>query len=228
MFLTNGNGGVKAITKAGQLLSKIQAPRVLLVGGGERWQGLEGFLGESPTAEIVNSDVYPAPHVHVLTDAHQLAFNDASFDLVIAQAVFEHLVDPPAAADEIWRVLKPDGLVLADTPFLQAVHMGRYDFTRYTPLGQRALFRRFTEIEVGISAGPMSSLRWAIEHFLRTLFRSPYPAMLLRPMTIPLGWIDQFTSRYAFDACCGSYFIGRKSGHTATPKEIIAGYKGAQ
>jgi SAM-dependent methyltransferase len=230
MGLTNGSGSVTAMTKAGELLSNVRTPRVLVVGGGERWEGLDRFLAAVPSAQILNSDVYPGPYVHVLSDAHHLAFADESFDLVIAQAVLEHLVDPPLAADEFWRVLKPDGLVLADTPFLQAVHMAAYDFTRYTPLGQRALFKRFSEVAVGVSAGPMSALRWSIEHALRSLFRSKYPAIMVRPLTIPLGWIDQFapSNRYALDGCCGSYFIGRKSQSTASPKEIIAAYRGAQ
>jgi SAM-dependent methyltransferase len=215
--------------KAGRLLAGKQTPRVLIVGGGERWEGLDQFLSLAPTAEILNSDVFPGPFVHVITDAHQLCFADESFDMVILQAVIEHLIDPPEAVEQVWRVLKNDGLVLADTPFLQAVHMGAYDFTRYTPLGQRALFKRFEEIDVGISAGPMSVMRWSIEHSLRSVFRSTYPAILVRPLTIPLGWIDQFssTNRYALDACSGSYFIGRKSVRTATPREIIAAYRGA-
>jgi len=201
-----------------------------MVGGGERWEGLDQFLAEAPSAEIVNSDVYPGASVHVLTDAHQVAFADNSFDVVIIQAVLEHLIEPFVAVEEFWRVLKPSGLVLADTPFLQAVHMGAYDFTRYTPLGQRALFKRFEAIEVGISAGPMSSLRWAVEHAAKSLFRTRIAAWFLRPFTLPLGWIEQFSpaNGYALDACCGSYFIGRKSSHVMTPREIIAAYRGAQ
>lgn len=229
MGLTNGSGGATAMAKAGALLRDKPAPRVLIVGGGERWEGLDRFLQSVPDAEILNSDVFPGEFVHVICDAHQLAFADESFDIVILQAVIEHLIEPVVAVEEIWRVLRKDGIVLADTPFLQAVHMGAYDFTRYTPLGQRALFKKFEELEVGISAGPMSVLRWSIEHALRSLFRSKYPALLVRPLTIPLGWIEQFspTNRYALDGCSGSYFIGRKSMRTATPREIIQAYRGA-
>lgn len=228
--LTNGKGGVVAMKKLGALLSSIPAPRVLMVGGGERWEGLDQFLAATPSAEIVNSDVYPGASVHVLTDAHQLAFADETFDVVIIQAVLEHLIEPFVAVEEFWRILKPNGLVLADTPFLQAVHMGAYDFTRYTPLGQRALFKRFQAIEIGISAGPMSSLRWAVEHGAKSLFRTRVAAWILRPFTLPLGWIEQFSSAngYALDACCGSYFIGRKSDRIMTHREIVAAYRGAQ
>lgn len=81
-----------------------------------------------------------------------------------------------------------------------------------------------------ISAGPMSSLRWAVEHAAKSLFRAKLPAWMLRPLTLPLGWIDLFSpvNGYALDACCGTYFIGRKSDRVLTPREIIAAYRGAQ
>ena len=52
---------------------------------------------------------------------------------------------------EIYRVLKSDGIVYIETPFMQQVHGGKYDFTRFTYLGHRRLFARFQEIESGIS-----------------------------------------------------------------------------
>ena len=50
-------------------------------------------------------------------------------------------------------MLKDDGLVYAETPFLQQVHGGPYDFTRFTHLGHRRLFRKFIELESGATAG---------------------------------------------------------------------------
>ena len=55
-------------------------------------------------------------------------------------------------------VYKDDGLVYADTPFMQQVHMGRYDFTRFTYLGHRRLFRKFEEIDSGAVSGPAMAL----------------------------------------------------------------------
>ncbi len=45
-------------------------------------------------------------------DATQLAFPDASFDLVISISTFEHIGDVPAALAEIRRVLRPGGKAL--------------------------------------------------------------------------------------------------------------------
>ena len=72
-------------------------------------------------------------------------------DAVICQAVLEHVLEPASAVSEIHRVLRRDGLVYAETPFMQQVHERAYDFSRFTQSGHRWLFRRFSEI----SAGPI-------------------------------------------------------------------------
>ncbi len=38
------------------------------------------------------------------------ALADASFDMILAMDVFEHLVDPVDAIERLWRALRPDGL----------------------------------------------------------------------------------------------------------------------
>lgn len=48
--------------------------------------------------------------------AEKFPFADNSFDIVHSNHVFEHLEDPMLAIQEIWRVLKPDGLVFIEVP----------------------------------------------------------------------------------------------------------------
>lgn len=49
-------------------------------------------------------------------DAHALPYADASFDLVLACDVLEHLVDDRRAVSEIRRVLRPGGTLLCTVP----------------------------------------------------------------------------------------------------------------
>ena len=147
------------------LLSTPARPKVLVLGGARLGAGLEAII-DIASIEFVESDVYLGPRTSLVSDAHWVPFDDASFDGVIAQAVIEHVADPHACAAEIHRVLKPRGLVYADTPFMQQLHAGAYDFTRFTHLGQRRLFRKFDEVSSGPTCGPGMALAWALSVFL--------------------------------------------------------------
>lgn len=61
----------------------------------------------------------------VLADATQLPFESGYFDLITAIGIIEHLKDDQAALAEIWRVLKPRGVVILLTssfPYLWSMH----------------------------------------------------------------------------------------------------------
>ncbi len=147
-------------------------PRVLVIGAGVMGVGLEAILDE-PAIEAVHSDVSLTPRVQLIADAHDLPFAAGTFDAVIVQAVLEHVVDPVRCVAEIHRVLGREGLVYADTPFMVQVHGREYDFTRYTRLGHRRLFRRFAELESGISGGPAMALGWSLRYFCLSFCRRP-------------------------------------------------------
>ncbi|ADH90717.1 Methyltransferase type 11 [Ancylobacter novellus DSM 506] len=50
-------------------------------------------------------------------DIHDLSFDDASFDLIVSNEVFEHIPSPTIAFGECHRVLRPGGEMLMTTPF---------------------------------------------------------------------------------------------------------------
>jgi SAM-dependent methyltransferase len=56
----------------------------------------------------------PSPHVrYVQGDAHQLPFDDASFDLVYCRYLLEHVADPARVLSEMRRVARPGSRVAA-------------------------------------------------------------------------------------------------------------------
>lgn len=117
----------------------------------------------------------------------------------------------------------------ADTPFLQHVHEGPYDFTRFTESGHRYLFRHFREIDAGVVSGPGTQMVWSIDYLSRGLFRSRTAGILARTAFFWLRWLDRFVpSAFAVDSASGCYFLGSLSDKPMTPREAIARYRGAQ
>jgi SAM-dependent methyltransferase len=214
------------------LLAQTPAPKVLVLGGSIQGTGMEA-LASARSLEVVATDVSFGPCTALVCDAHDIPFEDETFDGVIAQAVLEHVVDPYRCAEEIYRVLKHGGLVYAETPFMQQVHMGRYDFTRFTHSGHRRLFRRFDEIASGPVCGPGMALAWSYQYFLLSFTASRRLRGLIRACarltSFYLKYVDYYLVKKsaAFDAASGFYFMGRK-GETVLPdRELIRYYKGA-
>ena len=203
-------------------------PRILVIGGGTVGQGMQP-LYDDPDLKVIAFDIYHSEHAHFIADAHAIPMRDGAVDAVVIQAVLEHVLQPREVVDEIWRVLRPGGLVYAETPFLQQVHEGPYDFTRFTESGHRYLFRRFAIIASGVSAGPGTQLLWSLDYFARSLFRSRLAGKAAKLAFFWLNYFDRLIPEaFASDAASGVYFLGAKADATLSAKDIIAFYRGAQ
>lgn len=199
---------------------------VLIIGSGDRT-----YTRQDQT-NLIFTDVALGAHLDMIADAHDLPFMDASMDAVLAISVLEHVADPQRCAAEIARVLKPGGRVMAATPFMQQVHLGRYDFTRFSFLGHRRLWRQFREIESGISCGPGMALAWAWQYFLLSFSENRTARKYLRAFakltSFPLPYFDEYLKNKAgaYDGASSFYFIGEKCEQPMPDREIVAGYRG--
>ncbi|HLQ62193.1 MAG TPA: methyltransferase domain-containing protein [Candidatus Acidoferrales bacterium] len=211
------------------LLEEKPAPRVLVIGGSILGSGMEE-LANTPGVELVETDVALGPRTALVCDAHDLPFAPGCFDGVVAQAVLEHVADPYRCVDEIRRVLAPGGLVYAETPFMQQAHGGDHDFTRFTRLGHRRLFRGFEEVASGAAGGPGSALAWSYFYFLRSFVRRPWALGAVqtwaRLTAFWLKYLDPLLLRNqkALDAAWGFYFLGRRSERVLSDRELLAAY----
>jgi SAM-dependent methyltransferase len=214
------------------LCHRSTVPRVLVIGGSIVGQGMDPLL-LNPTFEFVETDVSLGPRTMLICDAHDIPFADNSFDGVIAQAVLEHVADPQRCVEEIHRVLKLNAFVYAETPFIQQVHGGAYDFTRFTHVGHRRLFRNFDEIESGAVCGPGMALAWSYQYFLLSFTSSKVLRDLIKVFTrLTAFWLKYFDYYLidrpgALDAASGYYFIGQKTDTILSDRELIGYYRGA-
>lgn len=207
-------------------------PRVcLIVGAGDDTRLADQL--RTCFERVIVSDVVLGPNVDVICDGMELPIKDDAVDCVLLMAVLEHVLDPARVVAEVHRVLRQDGLVVADTPFMQQVHMRQYDFTRFTDLGYRWLFRRFEEVVRGVSVGPASAFVWSSMYLFRSLGWSRGSSLVLATLArLLFFWIKYFDLLLARrpsarDAAAGLYFVGRKTHAPAlTEAQLLNDYRG--
>ena len=141
-----------------------------------------------------------------------MPFPDQSIDLIVCSEVLEHLHEYNDAVREIYRVLKNKGIVYAETPFMQCVHEGAYDFNRFSHSGHRWLFKRFKEISSGAHYGAFSSTLFVFSYAISGLFRCKLIGVLIRVLFSRISKILDTLNDYKsnIDVACGTYFIGKK------------------
>ena len=74
------------------------------------------------------------PHADLFCDLNaHLPLKNAMADTVLLADVLEHIYRPQALLAEAFRVLRPGGVLLLNTPFMYWVHEAPHDYYRYTP-----------------------------------------------------------------------------------------------
>jgi SAM-dependent methyltransferase len=210
-------------TAVNQIQQYKATARILVIGAGDTT-----FRGD-----VTYTDVAFGKNVACIADAHDLPFLSETFDACIACAVLEHVVDPYRCVDEIRRVLAPGGYVYAETPFMQPVHMGAHDFTRFTHLGHRRLFRYFDEVCSGIAGGPGASAAQILRYAIASVSDRPSVRKWLRLfallVTYPFRWLDYVTSSNlsAYDSASAFYFFGRLRAEPISDHHLIQSFRGA-
>lgn len=224
----------RVLSRVRELLEKMPSAIVLVVGGGHQRQWLDERLGTDNSIQIIYSDIDAGAEVDMFCDGHDLPFVDDAFDAVVTTAVLEHVLYPERVAAEITRVLKEGGLLYSELPFMQQVHEGAYDFTRYTLSGHRRLFNSISEIESGMVAGPGTALVWAIENFALAFLVRPLVRKITKAfIRLVFGWIKYFDlllvdKPAAMDGASCTYLLRNKIKGHVSDAEIIARYVGAQ
>ena len=116
---------------------------------------------------------------------------------------------------------------------MQQVHGRQYDFTRFTHLGHRRLFKNFEELNSGAVCGPGMALSWSYRYFLLSFSKNAFIRNCLTVFaaltSFYLKYFDYFliNKKGTLDAASGYFFMGKKSDKTLTDKELLQLYKGA-
>lgn len=82
---------------------------------------IERKLAALEPAEYIRADLFPKMPHHRRIDCEDIPFDEASFDLIISNHVLEHVGRPNVVLAEFFRTLKPNGYLVAQTPYVPAL-----------------------------------------------------------------------------------------------------------
>jgi len=108
--------------------------------------------------DIVNMDIHSYKGVDIVADALSIPLPDGSVSRIVSDNVLEHVADPKLAVAEINRILSVGGYAYICTPFMYQFHASPNDFQRWTREGLCELMKDFEIVEIGLRAGPFSTL----------------------------------------------------------------------
>lgn len=165
---------------------------------------------------LINLDIIPGENIDVVADAHNLPFKEKEFDSIIIQSTLEHVKNPIQVISESFRVLKKEGYIYIEVPFLQGIHGDPDDYQRYTLSGLKELLHEFDIITRGVSVGPMCTVVWYLRDLFSSIFKNKFLYYFTRFLAgwffSPIRYIDYIIiNRPAYYRLASEYFIlGKK------------------
>lgn len=166
--------------------------------------------------DILCIDQVVLPNIDIVADVHYLPLKSESIDCVFCTGVLEHIMNPDNALREIHRVLKSNGIVHLEVPFMQPYHRDPNDYWRWTLDGLRLFTQqhKFKEIRSGALIGPASAMNAIIIAYFQSWFRNKYIRklidLLLSFILFPFKNFDRILLNKNMDLLSAIYFVGRK------------------
>jgi len=128
--------------------------RAMDCGGGDRCYG---------DPRVINLEVSEWPTVDVVGSVLDIPLPDDHFDVILSQAVLEHVPDPQLAVNEMARVLKPGGRLYIEAAYMQPGHLWPNHYFNICPNGLAHLCRDLTVIDSGVFNDLDFTVRWMIQ-----------------------------------------------------------------
>lgn len=149
----------------------------------------------------IKMDIDEVEGLDVNADAHRLPFPDSIFDSVLLIEVIGHCRDPKSVVDDIFRVLKPGGMLILSTRFIYFYHPYPKDYYRFTQDSLSALCRSFSDIKIFPHGNRIQS-SWQI---LMPRYEFPLP---IAPFIFGLNHLVSHID-FKDNKCPGGYIIAR-------------------
>ena len=170
----------------------------------------------------------------ILCEIGGLPFHDSAFDAVVIHSALHKTFATTAAVKEIIRVLRQDGYIYAEEPFMEPILNGPYDFYRFSHLGLRGLFSECDELESGIINGVGTALAAIWSQFLSCFPSGRRSSFLFftfgKVSSFFLKQIDKFIVKRprTYNAPSSVFFLGQRGANSLSFAELVAGYRGTE
>jgi len=98
--------------------------------------------------EYVGCDMRKGPGVDRILNLHNIDLPDESIGTVLCLDTLEHVEYPHKALEEIYRILKKDGIVVISSVMNFEIHDYPYDYWRFTPEAFKSILKPFKNVYV--------------------------------------------------------------------------------
>jgi SAM-dependent methyltransferase len=109
--------------------------------------GQEGFADLRPLfhgKKYIGADMREGAGVDKILNLHHIDLPSESVGTVLVLDTLEHVEFPRKAIEEIYRILKPCGILIISSVMNFPIHDYPYDYWRYTPEAFKSLLKPFT------------------------------------------------------------------------------------
>jgi len=108
--------------------------------------GNQGKANPGGDFKIKTLDISAATQPDYIADitTYNAHISSCSFDAIMCAEVLEHVVDPFAATEELYRILRRGGFMFVSVPLNARIHGPVPDCWRFTEFGLKVIFRDWT------------------------------------------------------------------------------------
>jgi len=150
------------------------------------------YKNQIPHTKYITLDINPRVKPDILSDVHKINWKSNYFDTIIATEILEHCYSPEKVVNEIYRLLKQEGISILSTRFIYPYHPDPKDYYRFTKDALEYLFRNFSKVEF-IPHGNRLQVFWEIIpgriFFIKNIFNSLIAKINFRDLKIHLGFV---------------------------------------
>ena len=155
--------------------------------------------------EYIRLDAYDYDGIKpdLIGTAEAIPLENNSVDTVLCTQVLEHVQDPQKVIDEIYRVLKSNGICILTTHMANPLHGLPHDYYRFTRFCfEKVLFKKFKKVMVKENGGALLSIfqfiNWGLSGTLPKFLSLPlivFINLIIKPLDKSL-FNPMFTTNY--------------------------------